>query len=96
MQVKADMFGFKKGCGIVRRYKNAQKSCGMTAAVGLINFTFAAENATKKQLLPTLIITYCTFKMVKLFEESLNHLAKIRPQYKEIVARAKQIKKASK
>lgn len=85
--------GMRAGNTIARQYKNAriQRNAGIFGT--LMDFSFAAQHATAHEPGWTTVFGGFTCLMVKLTQLSHLKMKELRPQYKEIVARAKQIYK---
>lgn len=91
MNIIQKSFGMRAGNTIPRRYKNAkiQRNAGVAGAI--MDFAFASQHALDHEAGWTMVFGGFTCLMVKLTQLSHLKMKELRPQYEEIVARAKKI-----
>lgn len=85
--------GMRPGNSIVRQYKNSkiQRNAGIVGT--LMDFSFAAQHASEHHAGWATVFGGFTCLMIKLTKDAHLRLKSLRPQYEEIVARARQIYK---
>jgi len=76
---------------IVRSYKRVKNSRNISATGTIMNFTFASQHALNHEAGWTMVFGGLTCIMLKVAKDTQDILNILRPEYKAIVARAKQI-----
>lgn len=85
------ILGAASGNGVVTKYRNARFHRGLGVGGAIMDFSFAAQHALDSDVGWTAVFGGFTCLMVKLTKDCHDTMTALRPQYKAIVARAKQI-----
>lgn len=81
------------GSSIVKQYQRAKLRRNIYAGTSMMDFGFASQHALDHEAGTTTMFGGLTCLMLKFAKDQHQIMKELRPQYKEIVARAKQIYK---